>query len=798
MVDLQEQQAAPAAPVRLRRSRPRVDSFQVDHEEIVNRVIKFYNDDNQDRIDEIDARLQRYAKYRMWTEGKDWPWENATDSAIPDMMTASMRLQDTLHNAVMSQRPPVMAKATKKVDQEKEKTVDHLIDYQMFVEQPGEETIGTLAHDFVNEGFFTAYVPWVKESRHVIDVFVLPAIPPEATPEVYFRTYLEGLYPRGGLSPSKEGWDWTITPQEQIGKSKPKKDRASFFTKDNGEVEAEIERDVIRYDGPRISAIDVQDLTHPARCENLQIPGPSNPLGASHCTLRSFPSLDEIKRLRSSGFYDLLTEEHETKLGIARMDRQYQQREEQKDVMQGQSEQHEVKPEAVSHQKLTRLMCFDCYDVDGDGLDEDVIWWVILETKTLLKAKYLTEMFPSNPPMRPFAEAHLFPVPGRRYSIGLLEMQEGIHDLMKQFFDQGGDAGTIANAPFGFYRAASNMRPEVIRMWPGELYPLADPKNDVVFPQLGNQNQSFTFNMVALLTQMEEKLTNIGELQLGRVPQGKSSALRTVAGMQTVLSQGDARPERVLRRFFIGLTQIWRIVHGLNQAFLPKNKQYLISGFKEPVNDPYGSIESRDKIAGSFMFDFSANALNTSKEAMQGAIQDLIGLYVTPLAIQLGIIKPEGVYRLFRDAGRARGQDPDKYLSAPTPGAMLPPILFEEALDAILSGHLPEGTPAEGTAAHLQKLQEFANSDSFGLLDEQHIPLFRAYYEKLAQQAFAEQQQQALLQSAQQMQQGQQQPGLPGPAAGPQAPQAPAQLQGNELHDETLPGAGGGANPVPA
>jgi hypothetical protein len=43
----------------------------------VNHVVT----DNQDRTDEIDARLQRYAKYRMWTEAWfDWPWEDATDS----------------------------------------------------------------------------------------------------------------------------------------------------------------------------------------------------------------------------------------------------------------------------------------------------------------------------------------------------------------------------------------------------------------------------------------------------------------------------------------------------------------------------------------------------------------------------------------------------------------------------------------------------------------------------------------------------------------------------------------------
>jgi hypothetical protein len=47
---------------------------------IVERVKKFYDDDNQDRKGtEIDARLQRYAKYRMWTEQKDWPWEDATE-----------------------------------------------------------------------------------------------------------------------------------------------------------------------------------------------------------------------------------------------------------------------------------------------------------------------------------------------------------------------------------------------------------------------------------------------------------------------------------------------------------------------------------------------------------------------------------------------------------------------------------------------------------------------------------------------------------------------------------------------
>jgi hypothetical protein len=796
----QDEALAQEMGVKLRRARPRIESFRIDKPTIAERIKDFYDTDQGDRKQEIDARLQRYAKYRMWTEGKDFPWEGATDSAFPDMMANSMRLQDTLHNAVMSSRPPVMAKATKKHDKEKEETVNQLLDYQFFVEQVGEVIVGVLAHDFVNEGFFTAYVPWVKEMRNKVDVFSLGPLGDAELPVEKFRTYLEGKYHRAELVSSEEGWDWTITPAEAVGDRRAKKHKASFFTAADGDIEVEIHRDAVRFDGWRSIPKGVQDVLHPARCENLQIPGPSNPLGASHVILRDYPTVDEIKRLYNSGYYDLMTKEDAEKLGLATMSTDHQELEQQKDVMQGHQKQKEETNDTASHKTLTRLMCFDCYDIDGDGQDEDVIWWMILETETILRARHLTHMFPAEVPTRPLAEGSLFPVPGRRYAIGLLEMMEGLHDLQKQFLDQGGDAGTIANSPFGFYRATSNMRNEDIRMAPGEMYPLSDPQRDVNFPQLGNQNQSFVFNMLSLLNGMEERLTNIGDLQFGRVPQGKSSALRTVQGMQTVLSQGDARPERVLRRFFLGFAQIYSIGHMLNQAFLPKGKQFLINGFKEPQKDPYRTIDDRSKIAGAFMFDFSANSLNTSREATKQALDEMMGIYVSELAITLGITDADGAYRMMRDAGIARGQDPDRYIKPPTPTAAQPKIFFEEAIQMIFSGQQPPQTlPAEGAAEHLRKLDEFMGDDNFGLLEEDVArEVFLPYYQRIAQLALQEQQRAALLQAAQSFGQARQQPGRPGPVAAPTDPsdlQNPA-VQGGELLDETLPGAGGGANAV--
>ncbi len=774
----------------VRRTRKRIESLKIDRSKISERIKKFYDRDMQDRTDEMNARLQRYAKYRMWTEGKEWPWENSSDVGLPDLMQHSLRVQDTLHNAVMSIRPAVVSKAVNRANMEKQETVDNLLDYQYFEEQTGELTLGSLIEQFVNDGVFTCYTPWVNETREVHDVRVLPEIPGDLNPPDYFRMEVEDMFPRSTVTASSDGWDWMVIDD------KDKEHFIRFFTRDDG-VEMDIEHEATVYQGPKAIPKFIQDVLHPTRCENLQIPGPANPLGASHVILRDYPTLDEIRRLTKSGFYDLITDEELDKLATVTGDVSYTEMEQQKDRLQGASSTVQTPPNgAESHNTLTRLMCFDTFDIDDDGIDEDVIWWMILETKTVLKAKFLTQMFPSVPPRRPFAETQFIPVPGRRLGIGLLEMLECLHDVKKQTLDQTVDGGTITNVPFFFYRATSNMRPETIRLWPGEGYPLSDPKNDVYFPQTGNQGQAFGFNLYSLLTQEEERLSNIGELQFGRVPQGKASALRTVSGMQTVLAQGDARPERILRRFFIGLADVFANFHELNQRFLPKKKQFRISGYVRPDQDPYREIEGLDAISGRFQFRFMANALNTNKAAVQQALSQLMATYVSELNIQLGLIDPDGVFRMQYDYGKSLGVDPSRYLKPPTPEAFAPAILFEEAINSILSGNEPKGKPAEGAQEHFKKLLEFYNSNEFGFLDENTLPVFQAWLQKIHALVQSEAQQAAMLAAAQKFQQGQ--GGQPMASAMPQVPaseiQSPPPVQNNELVDETLPGAGGGGN----
>lgn len=762
----------------IRRSRSRNKSLKINKKEIADRVTKFYDTDWSDRTAFLEDRLQRYAKYRMWTERSDLPWDDASDIALPDMMTDSLRVQDTLHNAVMTLQPPITAKALKREEKDKEEPVTDLLDHQMFVDHKGEETIGEMAEAFVNDGFFIAYIPWIVEDQKITDLRVQDPIPEDVLPTQYFQTLLEQEFQATIFKKTDdEGWDWLV-PGETVREDVTVK----FFTRKDKKVEMEINKLDRVFDGPKPMIKDIDEVFYPWRAGNLQPPGPSNPKGASHVILMDHPTVDEILRLEKSGFYDLIKKEEIEKLKVTARSGVNQEYKDQKDNLQG-----TLDPESTvtvgSHKTLTRLICFDRFDIDGDGLDEDVIFWVIKETGQLLKAKLLSEMFPTNPPRRPLVSASMIPVRDRVIGIGLLEMMEGIHDSLKETIDQTTDAGTLASSPFFFYKSTSSLNPETITLAPGDGIPTGDPNNDVNFPGLGNQSQVFGFNMMTVLGQMNERLTMVSDLQRGQIPEGKSAALRTSSGIQAVLAQGEARPERILRRFFSGLSEIYTQMHELNQRFLPDNKKILISGVLDEAEDPYQTISDKSSINGRFQFRFSANVLNTSKAAMQESLNAIMGVGISEIAFKTGIIDAEGIYRLIRDFTKAAGQDPVDYFKKPSPQADLQPITAEDAMLTILDGKMPGGMPIDGWVAHLQQLQSFQQNPAFAEISTSNLKIYSIYMQQVSAQAQQEQQGQAASEAARQFQQGQQ---PPAGASGAPPNMSNQKVSPNELINESL------------
>jgi hypothetical protein len=563
-----------------------------------------------------------------------------------------------------------------------------------------------------------------------------------------------------------------------------------FYTRaSDNNVEMLISHEVEVFNGPRCLVKDYDDILVSARAANLQPPSPKNPGGAPFVVMVEHPTVDEIESLKRSGYYNLVTEEEVEEVGSRSRDDSREDAKKQKDVMQGVQDNTETDE---AHRTVTRLMCFDVYDLNGDGVPEDVIFWVLKEEKTLLKAMPLTELFPSDPPRRPFAETTFLPVKGRREGISLIELMEGTHDFLKETLDQGIDGGTLATTPFFFYRAASSLKPEVIRPWPGDGIPLSDPQRDVNFPQIPFDG-SFALNAFALGRQLQERLTLQGDLQAGRVPQGKSSALRTVGGINTILAQGEARPERILRRFFMGFAEIYKQMHELNQHFFPEEKEIRVLGLVEPGENPYPTIARRQDLDGRYTFDFRASILNSSKVAQQQGLQQLMGMLINPLMIQLGVVGPEQIYRMARDFAQSTAQDPERYLQEPTPGAGKPRISANEAISVIFDHMMPDGVPAEPSAEdHLKQLQAFMNDDKFGLLDHSQLELFRIWLTQIAQLAVQEQGQQEIAQLSDGFQQKQAVGAGGGNGEAQPVDQGAPPVNANELTDESLPGNGRG------
>ncbi|MCK5610484.1 hypothetical protein KAR91_51905 [Candidatus Pacearchaeota archaeon] len=781
----------------IRVRRERITSLKFEPADIEARIRRFADEWEEARSGERHARLQRYAKYRQWTEGSDWPWPDSSDAKIPDMTTQSMRVQDTLHNSVMSARPPVTARALDKSSDSKAETVDKVLDHQLFIDMEGENFIGDASEAFSNDGVFTVFVPWITERRPISDVFVYGPKPEDTEAQVYFNTLIKSAFGEEEdlqIAPrTEEAWDWLVLKADKSQVD------VSFYTKPDDRIEMVTRQIETVFDGPMPTVKDWEEVLHPPRAANLQRPGPSNPGGAQAVILVDKPTISEIAALIDNGHYDLATKEDVETLLAASTDTEHEEEDRQKDDFQGvQDEPKKQHPDSESHQTVTRYICFDTYDIDGDGLDEDVIWWSIRELPgVILKAAHLTEMYPFRTPRRPFGGNSFIPVRGRWEGISQLELCEGLHDMIKMTYDQMIDSNTITNSPFFFYRASGGMQPEVIALNPGEGYPLADPKNDVFFPQFNNSAATSGLNVIGLLNNAEERLTMQGDMQLGRVPPGRSSALRTVTGMAMLQNQGEARPERILRRFFVGLRDVYKMMHELNLVYLPENKKIRLAKTLDSKVDPYMTVRGPDDVRGNFIFDFDANVFNTSRQALQEGLMNLAQMYISPLNLQLGIISPDGVYRLERDIGKAFGQEPDQYLSPPNPESMMPRIMADEAILTMINGNEPVGIPGEvgGSVEHVQRLMEFHGSDQFGHMPEQMLPIFATYVDKITARAQAEQEQAAIMQAAQQQQGGQGggPTGAP-PQGGQENPNdSPTNVQPGQPADQTVPAGGNGS-----
>jgi hypothetical protein len=141
--------------------------------------------------------------------------------------------------------PAVMAKATKKSTRERGSSVDDLIDYQIFVEQPGEEIVGIARARLRERGLLhglRAVGEGVPPRRRRLRAAEIPN--GAKLPHDYFRRTSRA---------SSRGRRWIPTPTAGTGRWRRgnRQEKAQgVVLHERWRMEVEIEHDAIRYEGP--------------------------------------------------------------------------------------------------------------------------------------------------------------------------------------------------------------------------------------------------------------------------------------------------------------------------------------------------------------------------------------------------------------------------------------------------------------------------------------------------------------------------------------------------------------------
>lgn len=406
-------------------------------------------------------------------------------------------------------------------------------------------------------------------------------------------------------------------------------------------------------------------------------------------------------------------------------------------------------------------------DVDGNGINSDVIMWVHPATKEIVRATYLWRTNKAGE--RPFIRIEFHKRHDR--AMGLVEMLYPLQVELNAIHNLRIDCGILTTIPFGFYKPTSSIEPEKLEIEPGMLIPVDNP-TDVYFPNLGNRT-TFGFQEENAIMNIVERLTSISDISLG-VMSGQQGAARTATGARALVGEANANLDVFIRRMNRGWRKALRYKLQMLQQRTPEGLEFRVTG--DDGKDYFKRVRSREDIAGEYDFELTPNSANSNKAIQQEVANQILQLVLNPIYFQTGVVGPLELYEASKNVLQQIGvKDYGRYIKKPMDGVRQ--FTPQEEVNRVLLG-IP--VPVDLANDHQGFLEYFKiiweNDEMLGQFSEQEVMLLVAQAKKHQEMMAAIQQLEA--QQANQMQmrmnamtgQGQ----SPGMNAMGSAPPAPA------------------------
>lgn len=321
------------------------------------------------------------------------------------------------------------------------------------------------------------------------------------------------------------------------------------------------------------------------------------------------------------------------------------------------------------------IECYLKWSIAGEI--KESVFVIAYHSGAYLSGKPLSAVSPIG--KRPFVIDQFMRRTGRPYGISLPEEMRGLAKELDAIHNQRIDAGTISIAPFGFYRAASSFRPEIVQIGPGSMIPVDDIK-DVNMVQL-QHNPIASFQEERVIIEYMEKLTATSAYQMGResdIVKSRATASATLA----IISQGEQSFTLLGVRCQNMMSELVTKILQQYQMFMPEGYADRVLGEK-PGELLFPTGLGKLDIAGEYDAYMTLDATAGNKQMEKQANLAMVQMGPTLMALAQD---PRG-YEMAKDFIQSLGKvDVEKYIG-PKPKKQPTSI----PIGAGMGGVMPQG-----------------------------------------------------------------------------------------------------------
>lgn len=375
-------------------------------------------------------------------------------------------------------------------------------------------------------------------------------------------------------------------------------------------------------------------------------------------------------------------------------------------------------------------------NVDLKEVKKEIVAWVHQGTKKVLGWTYLHRISPGG--IRPIFKGDFVSFPDRSNGVGVPELVYEEQRYQEAVVNMRMDNGTLASLPMFVYRQSSGLKPQSLRVKPGQGVPVDDVNDMRVFqfPFL----QGFGYQEEQSLEGKAEGLLAISDIQLGRAPE-KVGALRNATGSNLLAQEAGIQLEIHFDRVARCVNGVLQFLFRLCRERMPHEVYYRVTGERgEPI---FGKV-NREDLKGEYDFKISVDILGQSNLEKQQQAVLLMQTLISPALMQTAVVTPENLYNVTKNFLKAhRMGRVDDFISKPQGYAER--VTPTERLYRLAFG-LYTNPPIEDTvtldedhAKALSVYDQFQNSDLFGLLTQDALAALEHLKQRHAQMMQAQQ-----------------------------------------------------------